>query len=66
MKKSSTESSADTIIGELHRIREEIVESFGGDLRELTDDARRRQEATGQRIWRRSEASKIGNFPDPQ
>jgi hypothetical protein len=59
MKKPSTESSPDTIISELHRIREEIVDSFGGDLRRLTDDARRRQEASGQRIWRRAEASNL-------
>ena len=51
MKKTSTESSPDTIISELHRIREEIVNAFGGDLRRLTDDARRRQAASGQPIW---------------
>jgi hypothetical protein len=57
MKKRSSESSADTIISDLHQIREEIVDSFGGDLRRLTDDARRRQEASGERIWRRTELS---------
>jgi hypothetical protein len=57
MKKTLTESSADTIISDLHRVREEIVDSFGGDLRRLTDDARRRQEASGERIWRRCEPS---------
>jgi len=56
MNRLSTESSSDTIICDLHRIREEIVDSFGGDLRRLTDDARRRQEASGKRIWRRGEA----------
>ena len=30
MKKALSESSADTIISDLHRIREEIVDSFGG------------------------------------
>ena len=53
MNTLSTESSSDTIICDLHRIREEIVDSFGGDLQRLTDDARRRQEASGKRIWRR-------------
>ena len=57
MKKTLSESSADTTISELHRIREEIVDSFGGDLRRLTDDARRRQEASRERIWRRTEPS---------
>ncbi|WP_295457341.1 hypothetical protein [uncultured Thiodictyon sp.] len=55
MKKTLNESSADTIISDLHRIREKIVESFDGDLRRLTDDARHRQEASGERIWRRNE-----------
>ncbi len=55
MKKTLNESSADTIISELHRIRENIVDSFGGDLRQLTEDARHRQEASGKRIWRRTE-----------
>jgi len=53
MKKTLSESLADMIISDLHRIREEIVDSFGADLRRLTDDARRRQEASGERIWRR-------------
>jgi hypothetical protein len=65
MNKSSIESSADTIICELHRIREEIVDSFGGDLRRLTEDARRRQEASGQRIWRRSEESNTETSQKP-
>lgn len=55
MNTLSTESSSDTIIYDLHRIREEIVDSFGGDLRRLTDDARQRQETSGKRIWRRGE-----------
>lgn len=57
MKRSLTESSSDTIIRELHRIREEIVDSFDGDLQKLTEDAQRRQEASGKRIWRRGELS---------
>lgn len=58
MKNPLTEPPSETIICELHRIREEIVDSFEGDLRRLTDDARRRQEASGQTVWRRSENTK--------
>lgn len=45
------EPSPDTIIRDLHRIREAIVDSFDGDLHALTEDARRRQEQSGRPIW---------------
>jgi hypothetical protein len=32
MKRISIESSPDTIVSDLHRIREEIVDSLDGDL----------------------------------
>lgn len=44
----------DTIIHDLHRTREGIVNSYGGDLHALTNDARQRQEKSGRRIWRRT------------
>lgn len=46
------EPSSDSIIRDLHRIREVIVESFGGDLHALTNDARQRQLQSGRPIWR--------------
>jgi hypothetical protein len=65
--KPATESSADTIIRDLRRIREEIVDSFNGDLQQLTEDARRRQEASGRTIWRRGEAQvdSASKVPEP-
>ena len=52
----SNESKPETIIRDLHRLRESIVDSFGGDLHALTEDARRRQELSGRPIWRRAES----------
>lgn len=49
------EESGDSIIRDLHRIREDIVDSFSGDLHRLTADARKRQEESGREIWRRGE-----------
>jgi hypothetical protein len=48
----SIESDPDTIIEDLHRIRESIVDSFGGDLHKLTADARERQIRSGKFMWR--------------
>lgn len=47
----STESDPDTIVQDLHRVRESIVDSFGGDLHKLTADARERQTRSGKVIW---------------
>lgn len=49
---TSIEPSPDHIIRDLHRIREAIVESFGGDLHALTADAQRRLKESGRPIWR--------------
>ena len=46
-----TESDTDTIVQDLHRVRESIVDSFGGDLHKLTADARERQARSGKVIW---------------
>lgn len=54
----SHEPDPDSMIAGLHQIRESIVESFGGDLHALTDDARRRQEQSGRPIWRGNKLSK--------
>ncbi len=49
-KKASNEPHPDRIIQDLHKIREEIVDSFGGDLHRLTEDARHRQAESGREI----------------
>lgn len=48
----SPEPCPESIIQDLHRIRESIVESFGGDLHALTNDAKQRQSQSGRAIWR--------------
>lgn len=50
--KNPVESDASKIIEELHRIRETIVDSFGGDLHKLAADARERQDRSGRPVWR--------------
>lgn len=39
----------DTTIADIHRTRAKISEAFGGDLHAITEDARKRQEASGRR-----------------
>ena len=51
MNTPSLEPSPDAIIQGLHRIREAIVAEFGGDLKALSADARRRQEESGRIVW---------------
>ena len=55
MKTRSLEPAVDTLIADLHRIREELVDAFGGDLAKLTADARQRQAASGAPVWRRAD-----------
>jgi hypothetical protein len=42
----------DPIIEEIHRIRREYSDRFGGDFVAMLDDARRRQEASGRPVWK--------------
>lgn len=48
IQKSTT---TDSILDEIHQTRREISERFGGDLRAILDDARKRQAASGRPIW---------------
>ncbi len=48
----SVDLDTDSIIQDLHRVREAIVDSFGGDLHKLAADARERQARSGRAIWR--------------
>lgn len=48
----TTEPSPDSLIQDLHRIRESLVDSFAGDLHALSEDARRRQQQSGRRLWK--------------
>jgi hypothetical protein len=44
-------TTTDPILDEIHRTRREISERFGGDLRAILDDARKRQAASGRPVW---------------
>lgn len=57
---TSIEPSPDHIIRDLHRIREAIVDAYGGDLHALTADLQRQAEESGQPIWRRPSPDKTG------
>ena len=60
-------TNRDTIIDEIHRIRQRMAEKFGGDIAAILEDAWKRQEASGRAIWQGSSANQalnpIGNKP---
>ena len=56
MSTHSNEPSPDSIVQDLHAIREQIVAEFGGDLAKLTAAARQRQESSGRKIIRKGVA----------
>ena len=45
-------TDVDTTIDDIHRTRERLAERFGGDIKAILDDARRRQAASGRPTWR--------------
>ena len=49
MTKPTTRKRTDKTIAELHKIREQISDAFGGDIHAITEDARRRQEQSARR-----------------
>ena len=51
--------TTDPILDEIHRIRREISDRFGGDFVAMLDDARRRQEASRRPIWQRKHDEQI-------
>jgi len=57
----------DTIIDEIHRTRERMADKFGGDIAAILEDARKRQEASGQPVWQGRSSNKslnpTGNEP---
>ncbi len=57
---TTIEPSPDNLIRDLHRIRESIVDSYGGDLHALTTDLQRQTEKSGQPVWRRKSADNPG------
>lgn len=46
------QKTTESPIEELHRIRREISDRFGGDIDAIAEDAGRRQAASGRPVWR--------------
>ncbi len=46
-----TQKNTDTTIDEIHRIRREISDRFGGDVFAIAEDAARRQAASNRPVW---------------
>jgi hypothetical protein len=51
-------ADVDSTIEEIHRTRERLAEKFGGDIRAILADARRRQAASGRPAWSGLSANK--------
>ena len=51
-------SDVDSTIEEIHRTRERLAEKFGGDIKAILEDARRRQAASGRPTWSELSANK--------
>lgn len=48
-KQTKKSSHSDTTIADIHRTRERISSALGGDIRAITEDAKRRQAQSGRR-----------------
>ena len=49
----------DPVIEEIHQIRQQMVEKFGGDIAAILEDARQRQLASGRMIWQGPSADAV-------
>lgn len=47
MTKPSNQESRDTTITDIHKTREMISDAFGGNIRAISEDARKRQQQSG-------------------
>ncbi|MCO6456347.1 MAG: hypothetical protein J5I93_13695 [Pirellulaceae bacterium] len=45
------QNTSDSPIDEIHRIRREISDRFGGDIVAIAEDAARRQAASNRPVW---------------
>jgi hypothetical protein len=46
------QTDVDTTIEEIHQTRERLAAKFGGDIRAILEDARRRQVASRRPTWK--------------
>ena len=63
MRQSTDNSRRDTTIADIHRTRERISDAFGGDIRAITEDARKRQEQSGRRTVSYAETPDKATLP---
>ena len=57
-----TQKTTDSTIDEIHQLRREISDRFGGDVFAIAQDAARRQAASHRPVWQRT-ATKTENHP---
>ena len=50
----------DPIIEEIHEARRAIAKRFGGDIRKISEDARKRQQREGRPVWHPEAANQAG------
>lgn len=50
--------TTDPVIDEIHQIRREISDRFGGDLHAILADARQRQAESGHPVWSQESVDK--------
>ena len=53
----------DSTVADIHKTRERISDAFGGDIRAITEDARRRQEQSNRRTVSYAETPKSAVTP---
>ena len=51
---------AESPIDEIHRVRREISDRFGGDISAIADDAAQRLASSGRPIWQPKRTNKSG------
>jgi len=54
-------TDVDTTIDDIHRTRERLTAKFGGDIKAILADARRRQAESDRPIWHGPSANKAVN-----
>ncbi len=54
-------TDVDTTIDEIHKTRERLAEKFGGDIKAILADARRRQAESGRPVWHGTSANNAVN-----
>jgi hypothetical protein len=52
------QKTTESTIEEIHRIRREISDRFGGDIDAIAEDAARRQAVSGRPVWRPDSTNK--------